>query len=59
MVRDQVSMERVAKWRPVVLPAPLGQAQSNVQGCCCGATASSSCTKLNCMDGEGFACSGA
>jgi hypothetical protein len=58
MVRDQVSMEGVA--------APLGQAQSDVQGCCHLAAASSSCAKaqdayneLNCVDGEGSSCSGA
>jgi hypothetical protein len=48
------------------LPAPLGQAQSDVQGCRRVATASSSCAKaqdaydnLNCIDGEGSPCSGA
>jgi hypothetical protein len=58
MVRDQVSMEGVAKRSAVVLPAPLGQAQSDVQGCRVE-TASSSCVKaqgaydeLNCIDGE-------
>jgi hypothetical protein len=31
-VQDQMSMKGAAKWQPVVLPATLGQAQSNVQG---------------------------
>jgi hypothetical protein len=51
---------------PVVLPAPLGQAQSDVQGCRRVATAISSCAKaedaydkFNCVDGEGSSCSGA
>jgi hypothetical protein len=65
LVRDQVSTEGVAKRRPVVLRASLGQAQSNVQGRCRVATASS-CAKaqdaydeLNCVNGEGSPCSGA
>jgi hypothetical protein len=45
MMQDQMSMEGVAKWRPVVLPAPLGQAQSDVRGRCSVAAVSSSCTK--------------
>jgi hypothetical protein len=47
------------------LPAPLGQEQSDVQGRCRVATASSSCAKaqgayneLNCVHGEKFPCSG-
>jgi hypothetical protein len=64
MVRNQVSIKDVAKRWAVVLPAPLGQAQSDVQGRCHVATASSSCTKaqdnyakLNCVDGEESPCS--
>jgi hypothetical protein len=66
MVQDQASMGGVAKQGPIILPAPLGQAQSDVQGCCHVATASSSCAKaqdaydeLNCVDNEGSPCSGA
>jgi hypothetical protein len=63
MVWVQVSMEGVAKWWPVVLPAPFGQAQSNVQVRYHVATASSSCVddynEMNCVDGEGSLCSGA
>jgi hypothetical protein len=65
MVWDLVSMEGVAKQWHVLKPAPLGQEQSDVQGHCCIATASSSCTKtqdaydeLNWVDGEGSPCSG-
>jgi hypothetical protein len=38
-------MEGVAEWCPVVLPARLGQAQSDVQGCCRVARVISSCAK--------------
>jgi hypothetical protein len=44
-MQDQVSMEAVAKRWPVVLPALLEQAHSDVQRCCHVATASSSCVK--------------
>jgi hypothetical protein len=50
MVRDLVSMEGVAKGRRVLMPVRLGQAQSNVQGHCRIATASSSCTKQEAYD---------
>jgi hypothetical protein len=60
MVLDQVSKESVSKQLPVVLAATLGQAQSDVQGRCHVATASSSCIKaqntydeLICIDGKG------
>jgi hypothetical protein len=65
MVWDQVSMVGVAKRWPVVLPAPHGQAHSDVQGHCHVATASSSGAKaqdtdeLNCIDSEGSPCSSA
>jgi hypothetical protein len=45
-MQDQVCMEGVATRWPVVLPAPLGQAQSDVQGHCRVATASSFCAKV-------------
>jgi hypothetical protein len=38
-------MGGVTKGWAVVLPDPLGQAQSGVQGRCCVATASSSCAR--------------
>jgi hypothetical protein len=57
---DQVTMESVAKQWPAV-----GQAQNNVQGHYGVPTASSSCAKaqdiydeLNCVEDEGFPCSG-
>jgi hypothetical protein len=50
--------EECGKTMTRLLPAPLGQAQSNVQGCCHVAAASSFCSKaqdaydkLNCVDG--------
>jgi hypothetical protein len=39
-------MEGVAKWRPVALQAALGQAQSDVQGHCQVATATSFSSKV-------------
>ena len=65
MVRDQVSMEGVVKQRSAVLPAPLEQAQIDVQERCRAATASSSYAtaqdtygELNRVDSEGSPCSG-
>jgi hypothetical protein len=59
MVRDQVGMVGVANGDLFVLPA-----QSNAQGDCLVAIASSSCDKpqdaydkLNCIDGKGSPCS--
>jgi hypothetical protein len=55
-VRGWVSVEGSVDPGPGVLSTPFGQAQSNVQGHCHVATASSSCTKaqdaydkLNCI----------
>jgi hypothetical protein len=66
MMRDQVSMEAVAKRLPVVLPAPLGQPQSDIQGHCHAATASSTCIralvankKVNYLDSVVSPCSSA
>jgi hypothetical protein len=59
-------MEGVAKRTSVLLPAPLGQAQSTMQRDCHVATASSSCAKardiynkMNCKESERSPCSGA
>jgi hypothetical protein len=56
-----MSMEGVAKRWPVVLPAPLGQTLSNIQGHCHLSTARSSCGtaqesygELNYIDSIGF-----
>jgi hypothetical protein len=60
MVWVQLSMEGVAKRWPLVLPATIGQAQSDVQGHCPVERATYSCAKaqdtydeLNGVDGEG------
>jgi hypothetical protein len=66
MAREQVSMDDVTKWWPVVLPDSLGNAQSDVCRHCNVATVSSSCTnphyvynQMNCTASAGSSCSGA
>lgn len=46
MMQDQVSMKGLEKLWSVVLPAPVGQAHSDVWGDCHVVKASSSCIKV-------------